>query len=103
MWHSLKRIMPQKRHRPDALERAYRIVFTSPEGETVLADLAAECGMYQAPPESLDPRQSGYVDGRKAMFARILHMIRIPPEEHAALQEATRLELLPDFERETDI
>ncbi|MEQ8782515.1 MAG: hypothetical protein RIE06_22850 [Roseibium album] len=56
--------------------------------------------MYQAPPVDLDMRQSGYLDGRKAMLARILSMIRIPPEEHAALQQATRLETLPDLEEE---
>ncbi|MEQ9277745.1 hypothetical protein [Roseibium album] len=82
------------------MERAYRSVFSSLEGQVVLADLAAESGMYQAPPVDLDMRQSGYLDGRKAMLARILSMIRIPPEEHAALQQATRLETLPDLEEE---
>ncbi|MBO6629882.1 MAG: hypothetical protein JJ939_15810 [Alphaproteobacteria bacterium] len=58
--------------------------------------------MYQAPPEQLDLRQSGYVDGRKALYARILSMLRIPPEEHAALQEAARLETLPDLPHEEE-
>ena len=102
MWHSLRRLSPIRRHRARDLERAYRSVFLCPEGQAVLADLAAECGMYQAPPEALDTRQSGYVDGRKAMFARILSMIRIPPEEHAALQEAARLETLPNLPHEED-
>ncbi|MDN3720131.1 hypothetical protein QW131_15340 [Roseibium salinum] len=68
----------------------------------MLADLAAECGIYQAPPADLSPRASGYLDGRKALYARILSMIRIPPEEHAALQEAARLETLPDFDNDED-
>lgn len=101
-WLSLRRRAPQRKHRGKEIERAYRSVFLCPDGEMVLADLAAECGMYQAPPVALDTRQSGYVDGRKAMFARILSMIRIPPEEHAALQEAARLETLPDFKHEED-
>ncbi len=100
VWRSLRRLSPLRRDRAHTLERAYRSVFSSLEGQVVLADLAAESGMYQAPPVDLDMRQSGYLDGRKAMFARILSMIRIPPEEHAALQQATRLETLPDLEEE---
>ncbi|POF29601.1 Bbp19 family protein [Roseibium marinum] len=102
VWHSLKRVARRRRDRAAAIERAYRSVFLCREGETVLADLAAECGIYQAPPSSLEPRASGYLDGRKALYARILAMIRISPEEHAALQEAARLETLPDFETDED-
>lgn len=103
IWRSLKRISPIKRHRAHFLERAYRSVFLSEEGQVVLADLAAECGMYQAPPVNVDVRESGYVDGRKALYARILSMIRVTPEEHEALQGATRLESLPDIEEEIGI
>ncbi|MES0811320.1 hypothetical protein ABLO27_17675 [Roseibium sp. SCPC15] len=102
MWNCLRRRAPSRRSRASELERAYRSVFLCPDGETVLADLAAECGIYQAPPVDLGPRESGYLDGRKALYARILSMIRIPPEEHAALQAAARLETLPDFEHEED-
>jgi len=103
VWHSLKRAARQRKERAGALERAYRSVFLCPEGETVLADLAAACGIYQAPPVHLEPRASGYLDGRKALYARILSMIRIPPEEHAALQEAARLEMLPELETDEDL
>lgn len=103
VWRSLKRITARRRDRADAIERAYRSVFLCAEGEAVLADLAAECGIYQAPPVALSPRESGYLDGRKALFARILTMIRIPAEEHAALQEAARLETLPDLGTDEDI
>ena len=102
VWHSLKRIARRREERRTAIERAYRSVFLCPEGEAVLADLAAECGIYQAPPIALEPRAGGYLDGRKALFARILTMIRIPPEEHAALQEAARLETLPEFDEDED-
>ncbi|MEJ8474600.1 hypothetical protein [Roseibium algae] len=94
-WLSLKRAVLGRHYRARELERAYRSVFLCPEGEIVLADLAAECGMYQAPPFDLTDRQGGYQDGRKALFARILSCLRISPEEHAALQEAARLETLP--------
>lgn len=97
LWRSLKRTARRRADRTAAIERAYRSVFLCPEGEVVLADLAAECGIYQAAPADLAPRESGYLDGRKALFARILSMIRISPEEHAALQEAARLETLPDL------
>ncbi|MEL7527415.1 MAG: hypothetical protein AAFN16_16675 [Pseudomonadota bacterium] len=103
LWHSLRRITRQRGKKADAIERAYRSVFLCVDGETVLADLAAECGIYQAAPAALSPRESGYVDGRKALFARILSMIRISPEEHAALQEAARLETLPDLGTNEDI
>jgi len=103
MWRSLKRAADRRKDRADAIERAYRSVFLCPEGEVVLADLAAECGIYQAPPAELSPRASGYLDGRKALFARVLSMIRISPEEHAALQEAARLETLPDFQSDEDM
>lgn len=102
MWRSLKRAARRRKDRPAAIERAYGSVFLCPEGEMVLADLAAECGIYQAPPAELSPRASGYLDGRKALFARILSMIRVSPEEHAALQQAARLETLPDFETDED-
>lgn len=102
VWHSLKRIA-RRENRADAIERAYRSVFLCSEGETVLADLAAECGIYQAAPAEISQRESGYLDGRKALYARILSMIRISPEEHAALQEAARLETLPDLEPDEDL
>lgn len=103
LWHSLRRIVRRRDKRADAIERAYRSVFLCVEGETVLADLAAECGIYQAAPVELSPRESGYLDGRKALFGRILSMIRISPEEHAALQEAARLETLPDLGNDEDL
>lgn len=97
-WQCLRRISRWRETRATAIERAYRSVFLSPDGEVVLADLAAECGIYQAAPVDLGPREGGYLDGRKALFTRILAMIRIPPEEHAALQSAARLETLPELE-----
>ncbi|WP_422377448.1 hypothetical protein [Roseibium sp.] len=102
MWRSLKRVAVRRKDRPAAIERAYRSVFLCAEGELVLADLAAECGIYQAPPADLSVRASGYLDGRKALYARILAMIRISPEEHAALQQAARLETMPDYETDED-
>ncbi|GAB4512980.1 MAG: hypothetical protein Tsb0019_10070 [Roseibium sp.] len=103
MWRSLKRTASRRKDRADEIERAYRTVFLCADGEIVLADLAAECGIYQAPPAELSPRTSGYLDGRKALFARVLSMIRVSPEEHAALQEAARLETLPEFQPYEDI
>ncbi|WP_299812426.1 hypothetical protein [uncultured Roseibium sp.] len=100
IWRSLRRRTPFISRRPAELERAYRSVFLCPDGQTVLADLAALSGIYQAPPIDVDPRRGGYVDGRKALFARILSMIRISEEEHAALQEAARLETLPSLPHE---
>lgn len=109
MWNSLKRAVPflkgadphRTRHmRARELERSYRAVFLCPEGELVLADLAAECGMYLAPALDVSERLGGYQDGRKALFARILSMIRVTGEEHAALQEAVRLETLQGQEDE---
>lgn len=103
VWRSLKRAAHLRGRRADVIERAYRSVFLCADGELVLADLAAECGIYQAPPVDLGPRASGYLDGRKALYARILAMIRVSPEEHAALQEAARLETLPDFETDEEL
>jgi len=103
MWRSLKRAARRRQDRAATIERAYRSVFLCPEGELVLADLAAECGIYQASPVALAPRESGYMDGRKALFARILAMIRISPEEHAALQEAARLEMMPDIDTQREV
>lgn len=102
IWRSLKRLFPQRKHRAEALERAYREVFLSDDGQVVLADLASECGMYIAPPVGLNARECGYMDGRKALFARILSMIRVTPEEHAALQEASRLEMIEIQEDDND-
>ena len=102
MWRSLRRVAARRQDRVAAIERAYRSVFLCADGELVLADLAAECGMYQASPADLSARGSGYLDGRKALYARILAMIRISPEEHAALQEAARLEGIPEIETDED-
>ena len=101
-WLSARRSARSRREQAKELERAYRSVFLCPEGQAVLSDLAAESGMYLAPLESMDQRQSGYADGRKAMLARILSMIRISDEEHAALQEAARFETLPKLPNEED-
>ncbi|WP_289036000.1 hypothetical protein [uncultured Roseibium sp.] len=93
-WLSLKRAVLGRRYRERELERAYRSVFLCPDGEIVLADLAADCGMYLSPPQGATAAQRDFMDGRKALFARILSCLRISPEEHAALQEAARLETL---------
>jgi hypothetical protein len=109
MWNSLRRMVPFRRgddkrrntlQRAHELERSYRAVFLCPEGQLVLADLAAECGMYLAPAIDVTERQGGYQDGRKAIFARILSMVRVSPEEHAALQEAARFEALSQHEED---
>ncbi|MBO6858476.1 hypothetical protein [Roseibium sp.] len=68
----------------------------------VLADLAAHCRMYQAPQEDLTDVQRNFRDGQKATFARIIQTLAIPPEEVAALQQAARLETLPDLPNEED-
>ncbi|WP_150524023.1 hypothetical protein [Roseibium sediminis] len=94
MWQGVKRLIRGRHNQARELERSYRAVFLCPEGQAVLADLAAESGMYLAAPYELNERQSGYVDGRKALFARILSMLTVTPEEHLALQEAARRETL---------
>lgn len=38
------------------LEKAYRIVFNSPEGELVLADILSMLGHFSNKPESMDPK-----------------------------------------------
>ena len=65
VWRSLKRAARRRRERAGVLERAYRSVFLCPDGEIVLADLAAECGIYQAPPVNLEPRAGGYLTTRR--------------------------------------
>lgn len=102
MWKGVKRLIRGKENQARELERSYKAVFLCPEGQAVLADLAAESGMYLAPPIDVDARQGGYMDGRKALYARILSMLNITPEEHLALQEAARretLELKEDLEQ----
>ncbi|MEI2388091.1 hypothetical protein [Breoghania sp. JC706] len=103
MWASLKRRVRREpglprarlvRLRANELERAYRAVFDTPEGQIVLADLAAHARIYLAPSPELSEVQRAYADGSKALFARILACLTVTPEEHRELQEAARLELI---------
>lgn len=103
MWASLKRCIRRDPGQPRArlvrlraneLERAYRTVFDTPEGQIVLADLAAHSRLYLAPTRDLTETQRAYADGGKALFARILACLTVTPEEHRELQEAARLELI---------
>lgn len=80
------------------LQRAYQAVFTSPDGQIVLADLAANSGFYFASDANLTERQAGYGDGRKAVYARILGMLRLTEREREDLEIGFREEVISQQE-----
>ena len=69
-------------------KRAYRTVFATEEGKTVLADLYRFCGV-EAQSFANDPCQTAFNEGRRRVALRIAHMIRheTPDDRLNAMEE----------------
>lgn len=62
----------------------YRKVFDNPVGHEVLADLAKFCRAHEST-FNPDPRIEARLDGRKEVFLRIQHHLRLTDDELWAL------------------
>lgn len=96
-WHRLTRKWSKETTTGNlVLSRAYRAVFRgSPDREQqemVLADLAAQCGFYQASPEDVNPTALAYREGKRAAFAEIFGHLSLGPDDMTALENAARRE-----------
>lgn len=61
-------------------QRAYRTTFMNPVGETVLADLVKFCRACETTFDK-DPTVSDHLDGRREVWLRIQHHLRLSEAE----------------------
>jgi len=65
----------RKPQRLNDIIAAYRMVFGSEDGETVLDDLEARFFMHAPTFVAGDPHESAYLEGQRSVVLTILHMI----------------------------
>lgn len=96
LWQTLSKLVPGRRPAQKATEllRCYEAVFKSAEGQVVLADLATFSDFYFANGEDLPSDRRAYRDGKRAVIARALGMLRMSEAEREALETAFREEIL---------
>lgn len=85
-----------ERRGPEALNRlaeAYRRVFFDggTDAQIVLADLVAYAGYYKVCDYSVGALGLADHNARRAVFGRVLHFLRLSPEELGELERAARL------------
>lgn len=68
--------------------RDYRVVFGSPEGERVLADLIDMNGVLR-PTFDPDPNVSAFNEGRRNVLLDILRYLSVEPEQFRKLAQDT--------------
>jgi hypothetical protein len=73
-------ILEKKRAFLGRRKRAYRMVFDSPVGKTVLADLAQFCRANETTFRD-DERQHALLEGRRETWLRIAHHLNLTDEE----------------------
>ena len=84
-----------ERRGPEALARlaqAYRNVFfnNSVDAQIVFADLLAYSGYYKVADYSVGALGLADHNARRAVLGRVLHFLRLTPEELAELEQAVR-------------
>ncbi len=97
-----------KRRTPEVkleVANAYHAVFvggSSPQQrDIVMVDLAAFSGFYGVTPAGVDPDTRSFNEGQRAVFGRIVSMLRMPPAERDAFETVVRHEsLVNQFEGE---
>lgn len=70
-------------------QRSYQIVFGSPDGRLVLADLIAFCHGRKSEFDP-DPRQHAFNSGKRAVLCRITEFMNLTLEEIYALRGSGR-------------
>ncbi len=61
-------------------KKAYQIVFGSPAGKIVLADLMQHCSATDTTFHD-DARKHAFLEGQRSVYLRIEHHIQLEPEE----------------------
>lgn len=93
---------PRGAQSDNALKACYERVFRgSPSaGDTdiVLADICNASGFYLVSGPSVDATTRAFNDGKRAVMARILNFLNMPPEAARRLEDAARMEALADME-----
>lgn len=85
---------------------AYHATFTgnadANQADIVLVDLAAFSGFFGVTPAGVDPDTRAFNDGQRAVFGRIMSMLRMPARERDAFMTVVRDESFVNmFEGET--
>lgn len=60
-------------------QQAYQRTFLNPVGETVLEDLARFCRAHETTFHT-DPRVDALLEGRREVFLRIMHHLKLDPD-----------------------
>lgn len=74
-------------------QRIYKNVFSTPEGEKVLADLAIFCGQYSPTYQQGDSHDTAYKEGMRRVFLRI--------HSYLNRDDAEINKLINDYRKET--
>lgn len=72
----LKELIEQAKHYLFARQTAYQVVFRGPQAEEVLADLAKFCRANDSTFHP-DPRMAAQLDGRREVWLRIQHHLKL--------------------------
>jgi hypothetical protein len=72
---------------------AYRELFSTPDGLSVLRDLQKVCGVWKLE-FNPDPRMAAWEEGRRSVFLQILKTIHT--DEAKMIEEIERLQRNPD-------
>lgn len=64
---------------------AYQVAFTGNGGSEVLADLADFCHFFKTTAAPEDDRLAAMREGRRQVFLRIYHHLKLTPEQLSAL------------------
>ncbi len=68
----------------------YQLTFRTPPGQLVLRDLARFCRVNEST-YTADARQSALLEGRREVFLRIMHHIKLPPDQLWDLYDGRRI------------
>lgn len=79
--------------KPDALARAYRRLFATPDGKKVLADLMTACHVFEPIPPG-DVAAMAFANGERNVGLRIAAMLAYKPEDFVRVATETTEELI---------
>lgn len=79
-------------------ERVFRGTPNQGDADIVLADIANTSGFYLVSGPKIDGTERAFNDGKRAVMARILGLLNMPPEAAQRLEQAARMEAFADIE-----
>jgi hypothetical protein len=82
--------------------RVFSATATQDDCQIVLADLANASGFFQVSGPTVSEPERAFADGKRAVMARVMRYVNMPPQMRMQLEQAALMEAQADIQADAD-